>query len=321
MMWIPGIILGLALGYWCYTLVGAVAQMLIGPLLGCKITQISFFSIYIMRMDGKLKLCLGEFSWFPETILEARPMSYGKRIAREFVPLVLGIGLEIGLYLWLSSLEGFAWHVCAGTMVILAVLLAVHLGITIKMAANMLGKGKSAEFWRENDRVLELVKQGVHPKDLVFHYNPEEKQLFREAFHRQYDFMRYYKALEEDDRERMAFYIEKMKPCIDMDWSAVQTPLYYEVIYYLAKYEKDPAMTETYANRVFNVMEKDKDVNGRRVYASYLFYSGKDKKLAVQVAKEGLRAADKYAWKGLAYMERNLLEELIYEMEEKKEWI
>lgn len=80
MMWIPGIILGIAFGYWCYSLAGAVAQLLIGPPLGCKVMQISLFGIYIMRTNGKWKLCVGEFSWLPETILEARPMSYGRGI-------------------------------------------------------------------------------------------------------------------------------------------------------------------------------------------------------------------------------------------------
>lgn len=318
MMWIPGIIVGCIFGYWCYSFVAALAQLIVGPMLGYRVAQASVFGFGVMRADGKYRGCVGEFSWLPEVVLEAGIMPYWKRILKEFVPLVFGIGLEVLLYLWLPSLDTFGWHICAGTMIILAIVLLIHLGIAIKLMVNVCGKGKGAEFWRENDRVLELVRQGVHPQELEFHYKTPEDKLFTEPFHRQYDFMRYYKALESDDRETMELYIEKMKPCINMDWSIVQTPMYYEVVYYLAKYEKNIDLTETYANKVFEVMKKDKDVNGRRVFAAYLYYSGKDKRLAMQTAKEGLQAAEKYALKGLAHMERNLLAELICEMEENK---
>ena len=321
MLWIPGMILGALFGYWCYLLVGALAQVLMAPILGYRVTQVSLLGVYVMRTGKKPKICIGEFSWWPEAVSEAKPMSYGKRVARELVPPVLGVGLETGLYLWMPFLDEFWWHVCGGTMIVLGLFLLFHLCITVNMAVNMFGKGKKAEFWRENDRVLEQIKQGIHPKELTFHCRTEEKQLFREPFHRQYDFLRYYKVLEEGDREQMKFFVEKMMPCINMDWNAMLTPMFYEVVYYMVRYEKDIVTAETYVTPVYEIMKKDGDVNGKRVYASYLYYSGKDKKLAMQVAKEGLRAADGYALRGLAYMERNLLEELIYEMEVNKGWI
>ena len=43
--------------------------------------------------------------------------------------IILGIAIEIGLYVWLPGLNEFGWHVCVGTMVILAILLVVHMGI------------------------------------------------------------------------------------------------------------------------------------------------------------------------------------------------
>lgn len=320
MLWIPGMIFGAFSGYWCYLLVGVLAQLLMVPLLGCRVTQVSLFGVYFMRTERKAKLCIGEFSLWPEAVLEAKPMSYGKRVARELLLPVLGVGLLVGLYLWLPFQNEFWRHVCAGTMIVLAFLLLVHLCITVKMAVNMFGKGKEAELWREKDRVLEQIKQGIHPKELAFHRPVEEKRLFKEPFDRQYDFLRYYKVLEEGDREQMAFYIEKMMPCINMDWNAGLIPMFYEVVYYMARYEHDVVTAETYVAPVYEILKKDGDVNGKRVYASYLYYTGKDKKLAMQVAKEGLRAADKYALRGLAYMERNLLEELIYEMEVNMGW-
>lgn len=317
MLWIPGIILGCIFGYWLYCLAAAIAQLFFGPILGYRFAQASLLGLYVMRTDGKLKFGIGEVSWFPEVLLEAKSMPYWKRVLKEVGPLLFGAALEYLLFLLMPEKGSFDWHICVGTMIGLALFMLIHLCIMIGFLANVCGKGKKAEFWRENDRVLELIRQGIHPRDIAFLDESEDK-LFLDAFRRQYDFIIYYKALETGDLETMGRYIEKMKPCIQMDWSIAQTPMYYEVIYYLAKYEKNIGLTETYVSKVLEVMKKDKDVNGRRVYASYLYYSGKDKNLAMQTAKEGLQAAEKYALKGLAYMERDLLTELIYEMEENK---
>ena len=90
---------------------------------------------------------------------------------------------------------------------------------------------------------------------------------------------------------------------------------YYELLYYYCAIEPDIQKAEQMMKYLGRNLEKDKDINGRRVYAAYLYYTGKDKELALEVAKSGLEVYGKSLDKGLALFERDLINQLIEKIE------
>lgn len=95
----------------------------------------------------------------------------------------------------------------------------------------------------------------------------------------------------------------------------MDTPYYYETLFYYCCIAGDVQRAESIMSAVRDVLVADKDVNGKRVYAYYLYFSEKDKNIALQTAREGLQAVDAFNCKGIAYMEKDLLQDLIYRIQ------
>ena len=56
---------------------------------------------------------------------------------------------------------------------------------------------------------------------------------------------------------------------------------------------------------------KDKDINGRRVLATYKYYIEKNVEEAEKCALDGIAVKDKYALKGQAFLEEELIKKIL----------
>lgn len=109
-----------------------------------------------------------------------------------------------------------------------------------------------------------------------------------------------------------------MRERIGLMWSETQIPFFYEIVYYYSAIETDVVFVEGFVNHIMNILEHDKSVTGRRVYASYLYYTGKSVEVVKNVIAQGLQVADKHPLSGLGKMERNILNELLRMIGEKE---
>lgn len=308
-------VLGAMIGYFVFTVVAAISNMLFGLLLGYRILSISFCGLMLRQENGKYKFTFSNVSITPLVQLEAKIASKWKKIFLEIGTIILGIPSAIGIYLLGAYQEEAFRPLWEKTALCLGFFLVVNLIVVVNLFIKMFGNSPSSVFYRERERVLSMIHNGVHPKDIQFNYDEQWQELFKNMSHRDYDLLRYYNALELNDVERIQQLIPKMSGCIGDLWSESQIPLFYELIYYYSAVAKDLSKAESYAGHIMHILEKDKDVNGRRVYAAYLYYTAKPKKLALSAAKEGLQVVDKYPYKGIAYMERDILNDLVQKIE------
>lgn len=311
-----GICVGLSIGYFFYQLLNVLCWLVIGPLQGKHFQYLSFWGMEIIRENGRLNFRITNFSPNPEISFQESAQDFKKKLSGEGCIFVVGVAVLVCSILFVKVKDDFWNCIANGTMVVFGVFLLVHLCMLVKMAVHIYGNGPESVFWRESQRILELLQAGSRPKDLVFKYDEPGQDYFNKAGHQNYNLFRYYKALELGEMDMVSVMVKKMEQAVTpAAWSRWQTPLYYEILYYYSAICRDLPMAEQYADLIMEVMRQDKDINGRRVYAAYLYYTGKDKTFALQTARNGLEVMEQFPIKGQAFMERDLLEKMIQEIE------
>ncbi len=84
--------------------------------------------------------------------------------------------------------------------------------------------------------------------------------------------------------------------------------------------ERDTVAAQNLMSMIEGELENDKDTNGRRVYAYFLYYTNKGRDRALQVAKEGLEHVEdlRHLVGAAADMERDLILKLIDTIEKER---
>jgi len=137
MRWILGAFFGLLIAFYIYGLIGALCNLLLGPLLGYKVLKCSFFGISIVNINGKRKFEMGEFKVIPEVYLDANVKSRAKKLILDVFPVLLGFG-EGMLLTWLfGGVRGVWRHILIGTLSGMSVLYCWHIFIALKMYVYM----------------------------------------------------------------------------------------------------------------------------------------------------------------------------------------
>lgn len=315
------IFLAMIIGQFLYFVIADITIFIVGEILGYRFAYLYLWGIKIYRENGKIKLQSAKFLRNP-SLLMSPPVNRSdtKKVIYESSPVFFGMLVVILAFLGAIHIRSHN-----GRFFILIILFSLSISLiwhavsTLKIIKNIYGNGPEAVFWRENERVTDLINAGVQPKDIEF-YCPEDGESFgsektvNNVMHRFYDMIRYYKALELGRFDEASYYVKKMEGILTMQWIPSHTLFYYEIIYFYAAVMKDLLKTESYFLKIDSILEKDMDINGRRVYAAYLFYTGKDRNKAMQVAEEGLKAMEQFPQKGLAYMEKDFILKMICEM-------
>lgn len=309
-------VLGVLLGIFMYNLVSAVSNLIFGLIMGYSYSNISFLGMMLVNENGKMKFRQSDLSFLPSVLLQVKVVPKWKKILMEIWPIIVGGAAAVGLKYWAKFFEEKYRLTLEKTSIILICFLIFHFIMLVNLIFNMFGKSKSAMFWREKDRVMTLLNSGIRPKDIEFKAEELGFPIFgSNIMHHTYDILVYYNALEKGDEAKIKEIIANMEKCLgDMD-DNTKIPMYYELVYYYSAIEHNIHKAEGYSNSLLGLFEKDGDVNGKRVYAAYLYYTNKPREKALQVAKEGLWVADKYSIKGIARMEKNILSDLIEKIE------
>ena len=306
------------IGNFAYFSISALSIFIIGEIIGYKFASFNLWGFQFIRENKEVKFRSTKFTLFPSLMMFPPEIhSQEKKVLYECAPLFLGLLAvvmgSVGI-MWMP--KGILRTILAVTLFALLLNFIVHFWNLLKLLFNMYGKGPESIFWRENERVNDLLKVGVQPKEIEF-FIPEAGESFgkatsvRSVSHWNYDFKRYYKALQWGKYDEVAYYIKRMESVVTGNWVPSQTLFYYEIIYYYTAIMRDVQRAEKYFLMVDSVLTKDMDINGRRVYAAYLYYTGKNPYIAMQVAQEGLNVVGHFPMKGLAYMERDLILQLM----------
>lgn len=317
------IFLAVFIGGFSYFTLASVGAFIVGELLGYRFAAFHLWGVHILRENGKIKARFGKFTFFPSVqMFQPKKHSALKKIIYEAAPAYLGI-VAIIIAIWkINHMRASdAREILIAVTIVLLCHLVIHAINFIKIIKYIFGNGAEAVLWRENDRINELLAAGVQPKDIEF-LLPDDGESFGKLttvnanMRLVYDFRRYYHSLELGRYDECSYYVKKMEESLTGSWLPSNTLHYYEILYFYTAVRKDLSKAETYFAQVDSVLEKDMDINGRRVYAAYLFYSGKDINRAVQVAEEGLKVVEQFPQKGLAYMERDFITKMLFEMKD-----
>lgn len=278
-------LIGILLGYFIFTCINAISSLVFGLVLGYQFQSFSFFGVEIVKMNGKLKIRTTNISFAPTTLMIFKKHTYAKRLIWESSQYLSGILVIVVLFLYPNKPKDYIliyWALLT-TFIIIYIW---GLFILAKMIRQMYGKSEYAVFWREKNEIMNQLQEGIPPKDLDFTFKPSEAKFEKNIEYMQYELIRYYKALQLDDKEGMKILIHKFENYIPSVWNIIYTLYFYELVFYYAYVERDLLQAQNYANVVMEMMERDQDSNGCRVYAYYLYYTGKNKKLALEIANK-----------------------------------
>ncbi|MDE6568842.1 MAG: hypothetical protein K2K70_14095 [Lachnospiraceae bacterium] len=310
-----GAFLGFFFGNLIWSLLNAIGYCFFGLLLGYQFGSFDFWGLRVLRENGKLKFRFTNFSIYATCNMKAVNRSFRKTAIWEILVWIMGVAVLIPFWEIAKNPVTVEEFVLFGVPFGMGTLYLYQL---IRLAHNMVqmfGKGEKSVLWREHQEALNQLDEGVRPMDLQLQYEKRTPITRSDVNYMQFELLKYYSALDAKKYDKLEKYIEEFWQFIPEVWSVMYTPYYYENLFYLCYIVGDVQWAESIMNTIRDVLIADKDVNGRRVYAYYLYYTGKDKRAALQIAREGLQVADAFDCKGLARMEKELLQELIYRIE------
>lgn len=305
---------GFVFAYFLFLLISSLGSLIFGWMLGYKFLEFSFFGFKIAKQSGHLVFGFTHFDTNTEVSMKLPHHSYGKMAAWEILQAVLVAVFTALCWMFIPKyfqaseevlLEGKA--VC----IFLSFFLAWQVLFLIMKLNQMLGKSEKSVFWREKTEALNALNEGRRPRDLNLNYRKTGKISVGDVSYMQYELLKYYKELDAGNYEGLKPYVREFEEFLPNTWSSFNAPYFYELLFYYSFIEQNISLAERYALIAGDIIKQDRDINGKRIYAYYLYYTGKDKELAVKVAKEGMATYMDFDTRGLAYMERDLIQNLL----------
>lgn len=275
--------------------------------------SLRYLNIKILKRQGKLMIRKDKFCFIPQVNVIAIPDFFmDKRIRL----MSLGVGNMSGLICY-GMLCMLVYYVAAGTeffrMYMLGSIIFVCFGIfqLISLFCLDVGNSPQALLQRKNGQILALIMEGTHPAQLE-EWLLEEVELSGVALWEKYRYvqLQYFCALEKGDEERVAQLIDKMEKALPKNVPSFLGGVCNELIFYYSYLEKNQKKAEKYKDLAPAMIENDMDLNGRRVYAYYLYGKEADDDKILEVIEEGLAVANEFSMPGNIPMETKLLQYL-----------
>jgi hypothetical protein len=303
-------------GYAIGSLIDMVFTFIFGKLLGYRFIRFVFYCFVIKRENGKLKLDIGNIQLGAECGMY-KPNSTGKDV---ILYNVLPCVTDIILLLVLKYLFGiYEVHPILRYSLNIFGLYILLKFFSIQMIVKHCTSNEPSDImWRKAIDITNQLTAGVRPKDIEIDEVeiPSGKISVSNTGDLRYYLFLYYYYLDTFDYDKLRPIVELFEVNMPSTHESHYTGYIYEIIFYYAFIEYDIQKAQEYYSAIDTVLTSDKDVNGRRVLAYYLYYTNKGKDKALKVAKEGLAVADKFTHPGLAKLEKDLLERLIIEIGE-----
>ena len=137
MRWILGAMFGLIIAFFIYGIVGALCNLIIGPLLGYRIQKILFLGGALSRENSKFKLELAELHLIPEVLLDTNVTQRWKKLILDVFPVIMGFSVGALFSFVFGDVRGIYRHILIGTLSAMAILYCWHIFIVLKMLVYM----------------------------------------------------------------------------------------------------------------------------------------------------------------------------------------
>ncbi len=306
-------ILGFLVAFIVFFMITAIFTLIFGKLLGYKFLYFVFLCFNIKKENGRLKLDIcnmqlaAQCGMYKENCSNTDTVLYNmlpELAELMLVPLLNNLCMADGILpIWRNVFYGYCFFLLWN-------------GVLIAILINKCySSSTKAVMWRKTNDLTNRLSVGTRPGDLPIAEVeiPDKKIDVNEL--RYYLFL-YYHYLEICDYAKMKAIANLFEVNMPNTHAHYYICYIYELIFYYSYIDFDLNKAQEFFSYVDSELTSDKDINGRRVYAYYLFYTNKGKDKALKAAKEGIAVADKYPHKGIAVMEQELLTQLITDIGE-----
>jgi len=290
--------------------IGIMNLLFVKIFCGARFSSFRFLNFKIGKRQGKITIKKDKICFLPQMLVIYTPESMSDKKGRIISPVVgtLSGFFCMGLIAWL------VYCVAAGTefcrMYLLGTIIVCAFGLYkfLCIAFSHMGNSPLAVMKRKNEQILALIMEGKPPAELE-DWLSEEVELSVGSTTEQYLYIQfqYFCALEKGDEDRVRQLIYKMEKALPQKVPLFLNGICNELIFYYSYFEKDLKKAESFKNRAPSMVESDLDLNGRRVYAYYLYGKEADTDRVLEVIEEGLAVAQEFPMPGSIPIETKLL--------------
>ncbi len=305
------IIAGYYGGFFMWKLMTGLAGLMVKKLQGLKLGYFRFLCWRVQKINGTFRVSRDRISLVPvwNMRITEQGMCHKKyravyHMAEIFVCLIFSALPCIFIFYLAGGTEFFRMYMLA-TIICCAfwlfTLLAGACGTRMDSSA-----GGYAKKWEE---ILQLLLQGVRPRELEDKLQDDVELSAKCSFNRyQYVLIQYYCALEKGDMERVKGFAHKLENALpERNAPSFFSGIFGEMVFFYSQVERDSEKAEYYLKNSPALVENDIDLNGRRVYAYYLYGTLGEAEKALKTIEEGLAVAQDFAVPGNIPMETELL--------------
>jgi len=119
----------------------------------------------------------------------------------------------------------------------------------------------------------------------------------------------YFRAVDSGEEEKANELARELEKELSSFPPPLLPPIYYELTY-RAAVEGEQEKARKYYAAAGSILQRDKDINGLRVKAYYVYYIDRNLSLAGELCREALEVWERFPLRGQALMERDLITEL-----------
>ena len=312
-------ILGMIAALVIYTFAFELAKLIVYKAIGGEFVSFVFLFFNIKKENGKIafkstnpQLLAKCTANPPEGLTEEQDTKYG----------LIAAALPFVVYVLLSVLTfGIAPMFVKVMFIEAAVIAALFFGYILKIVINGKDNAPMAEYLNKTAEYNAKMKSGIRPADLELIGDEPEVKRYSTAQELNPILIRYWHYLDRGEYDKLAPYADIFNKSQPNFYNSNYNGVLYELIFYFSFMERNTIAAQNLVSNLNGELENDKDTNGRRVYAYFLYYTNKGRDRALQAAKEGLEHVEdlRHLVGAAADMERDLILKLIDTIEKEKE--
>ncbi|MDE5863144.1 MAG: hypothetical protein K2H34_02235, partial [Lachnospiraceae bacterium] len=257
-----------------WSFVSSVTSLVAGLLFGGKFGSFRFLWFMWLNENGTVKLKKEKFCPFPVCTMGGKTIAESAKGQALWEGLVLLVVVLVGVPcgIWLHSdgaRESFHWRL--GWMIFFFVIWNAL--DYIRTLFRLFGNSLTARCERANRAVLAQLQEGKRPAELTVPLDEIVELKNNTNFSlKRYVLFQYYRALDLRDEKGMRKAIHNIINGLPQNTTfSLYAGHYAECVFYFSFAEKNKEKAEYYFKRCPCSIEKDRDANGRRIYAYYLY--------------------------------------------------
>ncbi|MBQ7265269.1 MAG: hypothetical protein IJS61_04135 [Firmicutes bacterium] len=311
-------VVGMIFALVVYTFVFELTKLIVYKMIGGEFVSFVFLFFNIKNENGRIVLKSTNPQLIskctvnpPEGLSEEKDTKYG--LISAILPFVVFLAILLLTFNFSS--------VFVKVMLIEAIVISL---LFLCFILNMVIKGKDnapmAEYLNKTAEYRSKLKSGIRPRDLELIGEEPEVKRYAVAKELTPILIRYWHYLDKGEYDKLTPYINIFNQSIPNFNNSDFNGVLFELIFYRSFIERDTPAAQNIVAMLEGELENNKDSNGRRVYAYFLYYTNKGRDRALQVANEGLEYIEDYRHLhgATADMEGELLSKLIKTIEEEK---